>query len=379
MSTQFSTLISSTLALLDQFQGTLSTSSTVDSATTTTEDSSKDAKPLPLLAASSAALRAQVTKLSLLAITAPFTHSAVSTVLRAVNDSVLPSLITAALLVTPGEYTKAYHSEVLVLSRNTLSEFSALVRLVNSLPEKGDQTPKDNSESKGADEPPSQSEKDAITVAAGRVWDACDNLTAVANKGVVGFVMFRVEQWRDLIRDAVEEIEEWDPEEDGDDFFDDLMGNESKPGDDDSDDDDVSDDEENTAKLQEQKKTTLRLLKPIAQIYPAIINNRLKNAGEAPLFATTSVAKLESLLLHLGEIPDQIDEVAGALYENDVSRSTGFLKKIQKNATQAVTSVSAPWKTVEASDKQPAEDKFTVWSKTWLKVMDEVSKSINAE
>jgi hypothetical protein len=57
--------------------------------------------PLVLLHAAVTTLRAQVTKLSLLAITAPFTPSAVATCLAPLNDSILTSLVTAALLTTP--------------------------------------------------------------------------------------------------------------------------------------------------------------------------------------------------------------------------------------------------------------------------------------
>lgn len=369
MSKELSTVLATTIAILEQFQGTLAPSATAN----ITEAPPKDAKPLPLLSASSTALKAQVTKLSLLAISSPFTPSAVSTVLRACNDSVLPSLVTAALLVTPAEYTKAFHSEVLVLVRTTLTELAVLVQAVKSIADKKDQAKKDDPNYKEGELP--KSEKDTVTQATGRVWDACDAVVEVATKGVVGFVMRRVEQWRDLVRDAVEEIEEWDPEEDDDDFFDGIEDGEK---DDDDQDGDEDSDKEDTAALQEQKKATLRFLKPIAQVYPAIASNRLKNAGETPLASTAGVSRLESLMTHLQSIPDQLDEAAGALYEDNVSKSAEFLKQIQKSASQAVESVRLPWGAADDADgKEPSEDRFTVWSKTWFKVVDEVAKSIN--
>ncbi|KAJ5580084.1 uncharacterized protein N7459_006069 [Penicillium hispanicum] len=370
MSKQLSTVLSTTLALLEQFQGTLIASSAPNAA-----ESSNDAKALPLLATSSSALKAQVTKLSLLAITTPFTHSAVSNVLRACNDSVLPSLVTAALLVTPAGYTKAFHSEVLMLARTALTEFSTLTQEVKNVHEKKEQAKKDGPNKK--EDELVKAEKDAVTLATGRVWDACDAVADVANKGVVGFVMRRVEEWRDLVRDAVEEIEDWDPEEEEDDFFDDIMGDEKDADDDHKEDDSEENDSEIAAALKEQKKATLRFLKPVAQIYPTIISYRLKNTGEVPLSSVSGVARLESLMSNLQNIPEQVDEAAGALYEDNVSKSAKFLKKTQKSATQAVHSVALLWDT--ADGEQKPEDKFTIWSKTWLKVMDEVSKSINAE
>ncbi|KAJ5824283.1 hypothetical protein N7447_006623 [Penicillium robsamsonii] len=363
MSKQLSVILGTTLTLIGQFQTALTT------PPTTASDTAKDVEALPLLTISSSALKAQTTKLSLLAITSPFTHSAVATVLRELNESVLPSIVTASLLVTPAQYTKAFHSEILALVKTTLTELSALIREVKCVGEKKDQEKKDT----GKESDVTKSEKDAVMLATGRVWDACDAMTDVSSKGVVGFVMRRVEQWRDLVRDAVEEIEDWDPEEEDDGFFDDVLGDEEKGGSDDEDDDE--DDEEETAALHEHKKSTLRLLKPIAQVYPAIINNRLKNAGNTPLASSSGVKKLESLMLNLQAIPDDVDEAAGALYEANFETCAGYLRKTRKCATQAVELVASPWDATESKDDAPT-DKFATWSKTWLKVIGEVSKSI---
>ncbi|KAL2699034.1 hypothetical protein AAEP93_010422 [Penicillium crustosum] len=368
MSKQLSPVINSTLTLIGQFQIALTTPPTA--ATDAAKDAAKDAEALPLLTASASALKGHVTKLSLLAITSPFTHSAVGTVLRELNESILPSLVTASLLVTPAQYTKAFHSEVLILVKTALTELSALVQEVKVVGEKKDQEKKDTGKESGV----TKSEKDSVMLATGRVWDACDATTDVANKGVVGFVMRRVEQWRDLVRDAVEEIEDWDPEEGDDGFFDDILGDEGKGGDDGDEDDDENDEEE-TAALEEHKKSTLRFLKPIAQAYPAIINNRLKNAGNAPLASPSGVKKLESLMLNLQAIPDDLDEAAGALYEANFETSAEYLRKTRKCATQAVELVASPWGAADVKEDAPA-DKFAIWSKTWLKVVDEVSKSI---
>ncbi|KAJ5681571.1 uncharacterized protein N7477_001511 [Penicillium maclennaniae] len=365
MAKQLATLLSTTLNLIEQFQETVSSSVRTD------QPSSKDAQALPLLSASSTGLKAQVTKLSLLTITSPFTHSAVTGVLRACNDSVLPSLVTAAMLVTPADYTKAFQAEVCLLVRAALSELKALVVLVKEVFEKKEKEKLEDPKKKEGELV--KSEKEAVTRATGRVWDSCDAVAEVATKGVVGFVMHRVEQWRDLVRDAVQEIEDWDPEEE-DDSFDDLMEDEDK---DDDDDDDDEDDEEDTAALKEQKTNTLRFLKPVAQVYPSIATNRLKNAGDAPLSSAGGVAKLEALMLNLQSIPDQVDEAAGALYEANMAKSAKFLKKAQKHAAEAVASVASPWNEVEAGDKK-VMDKFSIWSSAWFKVMAEVSKPIDA-
>lgn len=166
------------------------------------------------------------------------------------------------------------------MTKAMLQELSSLVKEVQAVATKNDDSVEGGPE-KGE---LSQVEKDAVTVATGRVWDVCDTVVDAAANGVVGFVVRRVEQWRDLVRDALQEIEEWDPDEEGDEFFDELLsddGNGESQVDDDG--DDVSDEgeKESNAALHDRKKSTLRILKPVAQIYPAIIINRLRKAPRA--------------------------------------------------------------------------------------------------
>lgn len=372
MSKKLSIVLTTTFTLLDQFQNAISSPSQQNPASN--EAKAKDNQDaLPLLVASSTALKSQVTKLSLLCITPPFTSSAICTVLSALNESVLPSLVTAALLVTPNEYTKAFHAEIQILSRTTLKELTSLVGEVKAVADKKEAQGKEEEE-----EELSEPEKRIVTVATGRVWDSCDVLVDIASKGVVGFVIRRVEEWRDLIRDAVDEIEEWDPDEDGDELFDDLLGQDGgndkdSGGEDDNDDDDDNDNDEDTAASHARKKSTLRILKPVAQIFPAIVTNRLKNAGDTPLSSGGGTRRLESLMVHLQRVPENIDEVAGALYEANWEKHTQLTMKVKDDAARAVNLMSSPW---NAADGQKEEDKFTTWSKTWLKVVNEVSKAI---
>ncbi|KAF7589109.1 hypothetical protein BBP40_004744 [Aspergillus hancockii] len=371
MSRKLHITLTTTLSLLEQLHVTLNSPS---GGLTSTELSGKDA--LPLLSASSTALKSQVTKLSLLAITSPFTHSAVGPVLSDLNQSVLPSLATAALLVTPVDHTKAFHAEALSLTKIALNELSSLVTEVKTIAEKDEENVPGK---KKKENELSRSENDAITVATGRVWDVCDTLIDLASKGVVGFVVQRVEEWRDLVRDAVEEIDEWDPDQE-DEFFDELLSDDGKQSlgkDGEAESDEYGSDDEDKAALHEWKRTTLRILKPVVQIYPVIITNRLKKAPKSP---SSIVYQLESLMTNMQLIPGQVDEVAGALYEADLERSIQYLKLTKECAIKAVESVILPWKEQEVANSRPsqpiAEDKYTTWSKTWLRVMDEVSRPL---
>jgi len=374
-------LLNTTLALSEQFQSTLFSSPSVRDDNDTSKE---DPDPLPLLSASSTALKSQVTKLSLLTINPPFTPSAVCTVLSALNDSVLPSLVTAALLVTPDAYTKAFHAETMLLVKDALKELCALVREVKTITEKKDKTKK-----RGEEGELSAPEKNLITTATGRVWDACDTLIELARSGVVGFVVRRVEEWRDLVRDAIGELEEWDPDDKNEDF-DDLLGDGAKytlesadEGNEKEEDSDAGDDD-NTAALHEYKKSILRVLKPIAQIYPAIITNRLKNGGLMPssssrILHPSHILKLESLVSNLQSIPGHVDEAAGSLYESNIEMSIWYVRKAKVCAAEAMELLARPWEVDEVDGERAdalAEDKFTAWSRTWLKVMEEVGRSL---
>ncbi|KAL4902847.1 hypothetical protein BDW74DRAFT_58540 [Aspergillus multicolor] len=358
MSQKLQIVLKTTLTLIEQFQSTLSTTQT--NSTPAASEKDKDLDPLPLLSTSSTALKSHVTKLSLLAINSPFTPSAVATTLSTLNESVLPSLVTAALLITPESHTRTFQTEIRVLTGTALKELSLLIKEVQIIAE-------EKAEKKSLD----QAEKNAVTAVAGRVWDACDVLVDIAAKGVVGLLVKRAEQYRDLVRDAVEEIEEWDPDEEGDEFFDDLLDGDrngfTADGEDDADEDE---DDEGSVALHARKKDALRILKPVAQIYPAIIANRLRKAP-VPL-APGDVGTLEEVMRNLQRIPDHIDEVAGALYEDDPGKFTRQLRKTKERAFKAIELVVLPW----GLKQENAGDKFTTWSHTWTKVVEEVIKTI---
>ncbi len=369
MSRKLQVVLATTLTLVDQFQSTLSSSQ--GNPGPTAGEGPEELDPLPLLSGASTALKSHITKLSLLTINPPFTHSAVATTLSVLNESVLPSLVTATLLITPESHTKTFQKEIRILVVTTLKELSLLVKEVQVVAE-GE-----------TDGKLGQSTKDTITVAAGRVWDACDVLVDVAAKGIVGFMVKRAEEYRDLVRDAVEEIEAWDPDEESDEFFEDLLGDDEKrlavsdkPGAGGDSEREGEDEEEGSAALHARKKDALRILKPIAQIYPTIISNRLKTAP-TPL-VPSSIRILESLILSLRQIPNYIDEVAGALYENDLEKYRHQLEKSIKYASKAVDLVAFPWGSKQTSDDQAITgDKFTTWSKTWTKVIEEVSRIVD--
>lgn len=299
-------------------------------------------------------------------------------------------MVTAALLLTSTEYTTSFAKEAQVLVKTALKELSVLVDEITKIA-----AHKLGSGEKKEEDLP-KSEKDAVTSQAGRIWDACDSITTLVTQGVVGHVVRRVQEWHDLVKDAISELEEWDPEEDDADF------EELLDDDDDGKDFNVKsetnnrkkksltqggeaaeeeEDYDNIKALRAQKKALLRALKPIAQIYPAIISNRIKKGG---LTATISqIAKLESLSSDLSSIPSHVDEAAGSLYESNIDDSIYYLKLAKSTAERAIELVTFPWTCTGDSSSTTAEqlkqeDKFTAWSRTWKKVMSDVIKDIRS-
>jgi hypothetical protein len=355
-------LLDVTLNLSEQFSLILS-GPTVEGPAMTSDTAADPASPLPLLAASAGSLKAQSTKLSLLAINSPFTPSAVATVISSINDTVLPSLVTAALLTTPESYTQTFHEESKALVKEVLRELSVLANHVKGIAENGGTNL-------------SEDRKHVVTTATARLWNSCDRLVALSEGGVFGLVIKKATEYLELVRDGVRELEAWDPNE----TLDDPWGIDLS---------DVEDNEVNFVQnhhaaedqhgvkleeLQEQRKYMLRLLKPISQIYPTIISRRLQTPLSVLL--PSRIQQIEILANNLRDIPNLMDEAAGSLYEHDLGNAVKYTARLIKCAVAAVETVRLPWDTGEGgSDErdQASEDRFRVWVETWLKVIGEMS------
>ncbi|KAK2760307.1 hypothetical protein FQN54_002375 [Arachnomyces sp. PD_36] len=358
-------LLDTSLALLDQFYQTLSSTPTASNQTSQPQsdgnaDSAKSPSPLPLLSSSATLLKSQVTKLSLLAINSPFTPSAAVSVISAINESVLPSLVTASLLITPETFTRPFHAEANVLVKTAIRELKALLGGVKTIAVTG---------GKNIDE----RQKEALTGSTGRIWDSCDTLVEISQKGIIAVVVKKTEEFRDTVKDAIRELEEWDPEDD-DDGFDDLLGEEDDLDEGPTPKDEEDDEEKDIEALQDQKKHALRILKSISQIYPAIISNRLRKttiSSEPSSPPPPHIRKINDLTANLQKIPDIIDEAVGALYESNVKCASKFVDEASKRAVKALEISAFSWN----KEVEGAEDKFVVWARTWIKVVDEVEKS----
>lgn len=360
MNTHLIRVLDTTLALCEEFTSSLHDNTNTQTANGNTGDN-QTPSPLSLLSASATLLKSQVSKASLLAINTPFTPSAIISTLSAINDSILPSLLTAALLVDAERYTSAFATETRALVGNALCELQSLVSEIKNI------ALGDRGREGGVDE----AVKSAVTTATGRVWGACEKIVGVAADGVVGLVIWRAREYLALVRDGIEELREWDPAEDevgGEDEF--GFEDEDEGGDNEG---ENEVDEEQCTKLRAQKTHILRVLDPVAKAYTAMITHRLKSlSADSSLTVSAISPRLDELLGCLRDIPDLTDEAAGSLYESKIPDAVEYTDKVLDRAINAVTITRG---LIDVQEESAQSDKFSKWSTVWLNVVQDVRKS----
>lgn len=359
-------ILESTLGLSTQFISSLSLSAASTSGAPHSAEGNDNNKnlPLPLLSAAAQTLKSNTGKISLFAINTPFTPSAITSVLTQINDSALPSLVTAAFLLHPEHCTKTFHAEINTLVKSALREYITLINDIKKIAvENG----------KGL----TDEDRAAVTTSAARVWKVCDQLVAASTDGVVGMVIQKANEFLELVRDGIKELEEWDPEESDDDdwgLVDDLT-DATKEEKDENDDEDR---EEMVAMLSGEKKDLLRLLTPIAKLYTAVTTQRLKPLRQQPILPKYA-SNLDKLMDNLKQIPDLVDEAAGSLYEHDIQAVASYTSKLKSCAISTVEIVKKPWYpetgvNAKTDGQVEAEDKFSKWATVWLNVFNELGK-----
>ena len=365
--------LNTTLALIDQFSRSLAPTSSLPNNThnsTAVDEGANPSSPspLPLLSTCAASLKAQSTKMSLLTITPPFTLSAINTVLVTLNDSVLPSLVTGALLVTNESYTASFSAEVHSQVRGTLNDLRTLLASV---------------ESRGKDGKPKhemgEGDKGNVTEAVGRVWESCDAIMQLANEGIGGFVIRKAESWLSLIKDAVSELQDWDPEDedDVDELFNDALDNHSDE-DDESLPNGIQGEEETTAKADpkdvlEAKTSALRILTRVPQSVHVVIKQRLQKWR---LQVKENISEerrqiLDSLMANLKGISETVDETAETLYMGDLLECKKLLRRVWEMTVQVVEAVKQPRHGHDQDDSGATkEDKYIDRALEWIKQVE---------
>jgi len=380
-----SVTLTTTFALLEQFSASIAQLTDQSSLPAEEHLPSLTQSPLALLSASTASLKAQSTRLSLLTLTPPFTPSAVSKILSALNSSVLPSLLTAALLIVNEDhkYTASFNAEVRSFVKVILRDLHTLISCVE-----------ERSKHANPKEQLGEQQKHNIKEAVGRVWESCDGLVALADGGIGAFIVKKAEMWLGLIKDAVEELEEWDPEEDGVDglFGEDALQNEH-----------AGDEAEEVSTGPEiTKASVMRVLTRVPQSLHVVVKQRLRKwqwespssrdsfEGKASETGGTSSdhdyqllqdqhVTADHVLRGMQEVSETVDEMAEALYMGQLIRSGKLVNDVWKATVDVVAAVrnSNEYHTTHGSgidvveeQKETSEDKYIRRALDWIKVVE---------
>jgi len=351
------TLIASTQAVLAQF-----TASLADNAPKPTDADRIPNPPDPLQVFSDAArlVKAHVTKLSLLVINKPFTPTAITRVLRELASTCLPALISGVQICQQDKavWTALLAREAQLRTRRVFRELETLLLEIKSV-------------AQGA-EAGSSNARDSLS-ATGVVWESCDALAALNTLGVAGLAVQKAEQWRDAIKDAIEELQEW---VDGEDLETEGQNDALFDSDDEGvagDDNDSLNDIFNAAnsmpadrpELKELVEQAVEKLKKIDILYRALIKRRLKTfksvAGVKEGGNKSSAQYLDDVLDNLKSLPDSIDDLASNFYDLDEEAARTALDDCVKKACDTAT--------LAKLDYDGKEDEFSTWSKKWVEAV----------
>ena len=357
--------IATALALIEQFISSLSS----DKQHHLQPESTDTPSPLLLSSAAAKSLKAQVTKLSLLTVTTPFTPTAISTCLQSVNDSVLPSLVTATFLTTAELYTSSFENESKSLTRGVLRDLQALIKLVEARSKDGKPT---------AELP--ELKKKEIAEATGRVWEDCDDTVKFAAEGLPGFVVRRSKQWLDLMKDAVKELQEWDPDEEIND--EDLFGD---VGSDDNNEDDANtngdiqkkEDQDRATISAGAKDQALKVLSRIPQSVHVVVKQRLEKLKKDDHLALPSAtrAQLDQILVKTRNVSELMDESAEGIYLGNLElclKKAGEARAVTIEIVEGALDSFDQGPGKAAASEETQEDKYLRRALDWVRQVDMV-------
>lgn len=209
----------------------------------------------------------------------------------------------------------------------------------------------------------------------GVLWAECDKMVALGSGGVTKVAAQRVEGYHGLLKDAIAELEEWDPDEDSESDTDSLPSNKGN----------TSSPRPIDAPLEQSvqglslssiaalRKQTLGTLRIIRVLYPALVKRRIltfpninSTATAETLPSSVQIRSLDKLVDHTQQFTEETDEIAGALYAGDEEEVDDRLTKLAEGSKTCVEGVRLSW--------SANKDEFTTWAEKWMMRLDEVRK-----
>lgn len=208
----------------------------------------------------------------------------------------------------------------------------------------------------------------------GVLWAECDKMVELASKGLISLASQRTEDYHGLLKDAIQELEEWDPNEDTDSDTDSASSNKQKPTSTPTADNPASElGELYISSIGTLRKRILLTLRTVRVIYPALKKRRISTFPNITSASTlkslpmsTHIDTLDSLIDQAKGFTDAADEIAGALYEGDVEQVERRLRALRESAEGCAKGVKKGWK--------GEEDEFTGWAQKWTARLEEVGR-----
>ncbi|TVY36872.1 Uncharacterized protein LOCC1_G005625 [Lachnellula occidentalis] len=313
-------------------------------------------------------IRAHSTKLSLLIINKPFTASAISTVLRELVSGPLPGLASAVELCNAAKYTKAMSAELQWRAKKVLMELGTLVK---AIPLDGKTLSEDLKNGTG------KTGGKGSLASTGVLWEACDGVAELRKLGIAGLMIKKADEYRDLLKDALEELQEWGEEESDESDGEDETAEEETDGADTSAQDAVDSmfasqrhiSSEDPDKIRPRLDSAQKRLRLVILMYQAVVKRRFKTLPHLPRREieakpdedTGIINCVDEVMDVLRKIPDITDELASAFYELD---GAGIDKRMDECFFTGFAAAELLVKNWEGK-----EDEFTVWARKFQVAM----------
>ncbi|KAK1767881.1 hypothetical protein QBC33DRAFT_61515 [Phialemonium atrogriseum] len=351
---ELGSVVHSTIALVTELETVIGTITARGQAEKPAGETTLDA--LSLAHDSASLIKAHATKISLLIINEPFTPTAITKVLRELIAGPLPALASAAEACDANRYTQAVRRDLSWRCGRVLKEYKELVQRIPSDGKILSDAKKNGSRGVAA-------EKGSIPVT-GLLWAACDEVIALSKLGVAGYFIQKVKQFRDMVKDTMEELKEWGEEEDEDE----EEGETDTHGDEPGDIEQVTDSLEATHisdtqamldefmgsqrpiprddpdRIREKLDIGLRRLRLITLFYQAIIKRRLQTLPPLPPPSASDVpSKLDEAITFLGAIPERFESLAVAFYELEPGDIDAEMDECFSNAFSAAELLRRSW------------------------------------
>lgn len=307
---------------------------------------------LALARDSTSLIRAHSTKLSLLIINEPFTPSAISTVVRELVTGPIPGLASSLEVCDAKIYTSVLRCELAWRAQRVFIELGALIQKI----------PKDGKVLSSKNQRSINAAGKGSLVLTGLLWSACDDVTTLANMGVGGFFVKKAEQWRDTLKDVMEELKEWGEEEpdDDDDEVDDLA---DQLGDTHLSKQEMLDDLMNSSEaiprddpdgIRPRLESALKRLRLVVLLYQAMSKRRFKKLPMFPPKDDDLPKKLDDTATSLEQLPDKFGDLAAAFYSLDAQEIDETATLVFADAVAASKLLSTTW--------DGKRDEFTEWT-----------------